>query len=178
MFERFWRAWHRRDVEKRIRRHGWTAIYVGDYSTAPTWAYTIGFQSSLGAPEIIVFDLPEASANDVFHEAFRQIKAGDLVIRDNEPWALGGDGRLMWRKVHPSRFVGDEEPWLGIALTFHTVLSPESGDFEAFQLVLSDTEGRLPWEDGYDERLRPRQRALYEPASPRQASEPAAPDAE
>ncbi|HEY0647892.1 hypothetical protein [Phenylobacterium sp.] len=35
--------------------------------------------------------------------------------------------------------------------------------FNAFQLVLSDNDGRMPWDDGYDERLRPLQPALYLP---------------
>ena len=35
--------------------------------------------------------------------------------------------------------------------------------FEAYQLVLSDAEGKLPWEAGYDERLRPLQVALWDP---------------
>lgn len=51
-----------------------------------------------------------------------------------------------------------------MSLTFHSMISPESGEFEAYQLVLGDADGRLPWEVGYDEHLRPRQRALYEPA--------------
>lgn len=34
-------------------------------------------------------------------------------------------------------------------------------EFEAFQLVLSDNDGRLPWDGGYDEDLRPLQPALY-----------------
>jgi hypothetical protein len=33
---------------------------------------------------------------------------------------------------------------------------------EAFQFVLSD-HGALPWDAGYDERLRPLQPALWEP---------------
>jgi hypothetical protein len=164
MFKGLFDAFRKRNITGSIKRHGWTAIYVGDYSTAPTWAYTVGFRGSLGAPEIIVFDVPQASADAIFHEAFRQIQAGELVIADGEPWPPDGEGRSVWRRVHPSRFVEDEQPWLGIALTFAGVLNPESGDFEAYQLVLSDAEHRLPWETGYDERLRPRQRDLYEPA--------------
>ena len=34
---------------------------------------------------------------------------------------------------------------------------------EAYQFVLPDREGVLPWEPDYDESLRPLQRALYGP---------------
>jgi uncharacterized protein DUF4262 len=163
MFNWLWDALRKRSVERSVRRHGWTGIYVGDYSTAPTWAYTIGFRASLAAPEIVVFDLPPASADAVFHELYRQLKTGELVIGDGELWRADEGARSVWRKVHPSRFVDDEEPWLGIALVFDNISNRQPGDFEAYQLVLSDADGRLPWDAGYDERLRPRQRALYEP---------------
>jgi hypothetical protein len=163
MLKKLWDAWQRHDLTQKIRRHGWTGIYVGDYSIAPTWAYTIGFRSSLGAPEIIVFDLPQASANAVFHEVYRQLKSGEIALGDGEPWKPEEKGRFVWRKVRPDRFIEDEQPWLGIAVSFDAIFNRQSGDFEAYQLVLSDGEHRLPWDEGYDERLRPRQRALYEP---------------
>ena len=163
MFRKLFDAWRKRDIGQRIERPGWTVIYVGDYSTAPTWAYTTGFQDLLGAPEIIVFDVPQASANALFHEISGEIKAGKLTIRDGERWRPDA-GVSVWRKVHPSRFVDDpENSWLGLAFNFH-LLRSGGAEFEAYQLVISDAEGNLPWEPGYDERLRPRQRALWEPA--------------
>jgi hypothetical protein len=146
-----------------VKQHGWTAIYVGDYDTSPTWAYTIGFQRSAGGPEVVVFDIPQDTANSVFHEIFRQLKAGELVMRDGEPW-MPGDVVMIWRRVHPSRFVDDpEQPWLALAHDFHLALAADSGGFEAYQLVVGDAEGKLPWESGYDETIRGRQRALWEP---------------
>ncbi len=164
MFGKLFEVWRKRGITRSVDRNGWTAIYVGDYSTAPTWAYTIGFRRSLKAPEIIVFDIPQASANALFQELFCELKTGELVIRDGERWRPD-DGVLVWRKVHPNRFVDDlEQPWLGLAFDFNLVLSVDPQDFEAYQLVMSDADGNLPWEPGYDERLRTRQRALWEPA--------------
>ncbi len=156
-------ARHKDDIAGRIERHGWTAIYVGDYSSAPTWAYTIGYQHSLGAPEIIVFDIPQESANALFFEIFHELRRGDLIIRDGERWRPA-DGVMTWRKVHPTRFVDDpEQPWLGLAVDFGLILGGASREFEAYQLVVSDPGGKLPWEPGYDETIRSRQRALWEP---------------
>jgi hypothetical protein len=167
MFNSLERAYHRWDTKRRVRRFGWTAIYVGDYQSAPTWAYTVGFHASLGAPEIVVFDVPIASAGGLFHEIYNELKLGKLVLRDHESWRPGeSDNPLCWRKVHPSRLY-DRDPencWLGLAEDFATILAPEAGPISAFQLVLSDPHGRLPWEPGYDERLRPLQRELYLPA--------------
>lgn len=164
MLERLWRSWHRRDIQKRIDRHGWTAIYVGDYHSAPTWAYTIGFRSSLDAPEIIVFDVPQEQANGLFHEVYNDLKSGRLTLRDGERWRPDElETPVVWRRVHPSQLRGDEDVWMGLAEMYDAVRAPQT-EFEAYQLVLSDAEGHLPWEAGYDERLRPRQPPLWEPA--------------
>ena len=160
------RAYHRWDVKRRTRRLGWTGIYVGDYQSAPTWAYTMGFHASLRAPEVIVFDLPKASANGLFYEIYNDLKAGRLVMRDGEEWRPGQHEKpLIWRAVHSSRLYDNdpENPWLGLAAPFAPLLAPERGEFSAFQLVLSDPEGRLPWEPQYDARQRPLQRELYLP---------------
>jgi hypothetical protein len=44
-------------------------------------------------------------------------------------------------------------------MVFHRAEGPA---FEAYQPVLSDPDGKLLWEAGYDERLRPLQVALWE----------------
>jgi hypothetical protein len=166
MLEGLWRAYYRWDIAKRIRRFGWTAIYVGDYQTAPTWAYTIGFHASLGASEVIVFDIPRTSANALFYEIYDDLTSGKLVMRDREAWRPGEfEHPLVWREVHGSRLYDrdSENPWLGLAEDFAQILAPNNGPITAFQLVVADPNGRSPWEPEYDERLRPLQRELYLP---------------
>jgi hypothetical protein len=150
------------DTIRKIEKHGWTAIYVGDYRTSPTWAYSIGFHTTLGQPEIIVFDVDQQQANALFHKLFGELKAG-LILRDGERWSPDGvETPLVWRKVHESRLYDNdpENPWLGLAEDFAN--QSAAGPITAFQLVLSDQAGNLPWEAGYDERLRPLQRPLWE----------------
>ena len=164
MLERLWPSYHRWDIARRIRRSGWTAIYVGDYRSAPTWTYTIGFHASLGAPEVIVFDIPMESANGLLHEIHGDLKSGKLVIRDREAWRSGEfPNPLVWREVHGSRLYDkdSENPWLGLAEDFAAILAPDTGPITAFQLVLSDPDGHR--EPEYDERLRPMQRELNLP---------------
>lgn len=164
MFEKLRRAWHGRDVDKRIAKHGWTAIYVGDYATAPTWAYTIGFQQSLGQPEIVVFDIPQETANEIFWSAYEELKTGALVLEDGKPWHEGDEvNPLVWRRVHQTQ-IESRVGWLTLANVRRLSQTGVMFDVEAYQLVLSDDAGKLPWESGYDERLRFRQPALYLPA--------------
>lgn len=130
------RMYHRWDTTKRVRQLGWTAIYVGDYETAPTWAYTIGFHSTFGAPEVVAFDIPKATANGLFQEIYGDLRAGRFVMRDGEEWRPGEhEAPLIWREVHPSRLYDNdpENSWLGLAETFAAILAPERGAFSAFQ---------------------------------------------
>jgi hypothetical protein len=138
------------------RQPDWTAIYVGDYKQAPTWVYSVGFRSSLGQPEIIVFDLPRPVASRLVSVVHDELRDGRLILEDGREWASAST-RCVWRKVHDDH--------LGEWLTVAFVPAMLAGGLEAYQLVLSDAQGRLPWEDGYDERLRRLQPALWEPPS-------------
>jgi len=150
-------AWVKASLGRRIRRHGWSGVYIGDYETPPSWAYTQGFDETLDHPELVVFDLPRPSATQLFGQVFQQVKAGALVIEDGLIWPPGEERPCVWRKVHPGH-VGE---WLTLACMRRLMRSGFAYGLEAYQLVLSDSEGKLPWEAGYDERLRPLQRALY-----------------
>jgi hypothetical protein len=63
------------------------------------------------------------------------------------------------RKVHPSQV----SSWFGLATERRRRINGDSSGPAAFQLVLADRGGFLPWEPGYDEQARKWQPALYEP---------------
>lgn len=162
MFNWLWTWWHIRDLERRVRKLGWTGGYVGDYVSAPTWAYTIGFDETLDQPELIIFDLPQAIANELMSMAFTEIRDGALVLEDGGVWPAQAEGRSIWRKVHPGHMDGPDG-WFTFALIRRARRTGKSFGLEGFQLVLSDEAGHFPWDEGYDERLRPRQPALWDP---------------
>lgn len=151
-------AWTKRRQARDIDRHGWTGVYVGDYHSAPSWGYSIGFDETLDLPEMIAFDLPKASANQLFWRSFEAQRTGELVIEDGLQ-APFTDTRCVWRKVHPDH-AGE---WLTLACMRRFDRRGTRSGLEAWQFVLSDAEGRLPWEARYDERLRRLQPALWEP---------------
>jgi hypothetical protein len=148
-------AWHRFDTGRRMRRHGWTAIYVGDYRSAPSWVYTVGFRSGLGQPEIIVFDVPRQGASQLCAAVHEELRTGALTLQEGIEWATASS-RCIWRKVREEH----QPEWLTLAFYPAQV----DGGMDAYQLVLCDGDGRAPWEEGYDERLRRLQPALWEPA--------------
>lgn len=152
-------------MERKIKQVGWTAIYVGDYQTAPTWTYTMGFADTLGQPEVIVFDIPRDSASALLWEVFTQLKDGRLVLEDGKVWPEDQERPCVWRRVDRSQ-IESEDGWFTLAIARSFAASGGPFDFDAFQLVLSDNEGRMPWDDGYDEQLRRLQPALYLPRDP------------
>lgn len=151
-------ALERRRQDRMIRRHGWTGVYVGDYREAPTWAYTIGLDGTLDHPELVVFDLTREDATEVFWTAIDEIRAGTLKLEDGVAWPAASDAPGVWRKVHPDHV----DEWLPLAGMRRFAKAGKRYGLQAFQFVLSD-HGTMPWEPGYDERLRARQPALYEP---------------
>src|SRR4051794_40090921 len=115
MFDSLRRSWHQRDIENRVRKHGWTAIYVGDYRTAPTWTYTIGFDETLGQPEILIFDIDQPGANALLQKAFNDLKAGLLTLTDSQPWMDCDDRLGVWRRVHQSQ-IDTPDGWFAAAV--------------------------------------------------------------
>lgn len=165
MLNRLLRWWYVRNTDRRIRKHGWTAIYVGDYSSAPTWVYTAGFTESLGQPELVIFDVPQADAMRLLWRAYDDLKQGVLVLEDGKRWLADETEKpIIWREVHSTQ-VRSPAGWFTLAVTRTALNTDQSSGPKVFQLVLSDGDGRLPWEPGYDERLRNRQPALYLPAT-------------
>jgi len=162
MFDKFRREWHLRDLDKRIQRHGWTAMYVGDFEASPCWAYSIGFEENLGQPEVVVFDITQADANSLLWWIYKSIENGELKPREGEVWAPEGELIGVWREVHSTQ-VDNPDGWFAAALG-RRQRKGATQPLRAFQLVMRDEAQKLPWEEGYNERLRMKQAALYLPA--------------
>lgn len=97
LLDRLRLTWAKRKQARDIDRHGWSGVYVGDYHSAPSWAYTIGFDETLDHPELVAFDLPKASANELFWRSFEALRKGDFVIEDGLQAASGARSTLTTR---------------------------------------------------------------------------------
>jgi hypothetical protein len=83
-------------------------------------------------------------------------------IEDGIVWAQDERGRSVMRSLHPTRL--KDEGWLGLARERYRSTNGTLDGFRAFQIVLSDLNGRLPWEPGHDEGARRWQPELYNTA--------------
>ena len=155
---------HQRDLERAVMKQGWAAALVGRYGEAPSWTHSIGFQETLGQPEVVVFDVPDAQRSALIREVFEELQAGTLTLEDGKTWEREDhDHPAVWRKVHSSQ-IDCPDGWFETAAARRPRGRGPADDPEVFQLVLSDQKGLLPWDDGYDETARPRQPALFLPA--------------
>lgn len=157
-----------RNVAKVVGQHGWTTVPVSGPDDGPSWVYTVGFDETLRHPELIIFDTPYEAAAMELHTAFEGLRSGELKLEDGMVWAEDQSGRCIVRKVHADRISG--EGWFSLALHRRRTLKGDWNGLEAFQLVLADRAGVLPWKAGYDEAARRYQPALYLPPSEDPAS--------
>lgn len=155
-------AWAKWGFLRRILRYGWTGNYIPATDSETSIAYSIGLWEHLDAPELIVFGADPEVSHGLLKQAHAELRTGQLKLADKAPWRLGGNGgpRLVWRAVHPSQIRAE---YFSVAIWYrqHRKLGREG--FSAFQLVISDENGVMPWEEGFGAEDRPQPPELYLP---------------
>lgn len=151
----------RRDLLRRIRKFGFTAMYV-PIDDAGALSYSIGFWESVQAPEVVMFGAPLEIANGLIGEAHRQLKDGELTLQDGAIWNLEWeDGpRMAWRLVHPSQI---RREYFNGAIWYREHRGFDRAGLAAYQLFTAGEGGKFPWEDGFDQSYRSVQPELYLP---------------
>ena len=124
-----------------------------------SWAYSIGFPETVGAPELICF-APALGAARLLADAREYLSDGRLKLRDGAIWdALGFP--LCFRPVHESQMMGFQ--WMRLAKEHAEAQAGRRVDVEAYQLFLPDNEGRYPWEEGCLPGVKDMQPLLFNP---------------
>ena len=139
--------WGIHKTARQVGRSGWTAVHISHHPGRPRYAYTVGFDETLGHPELIVCDLPARAAFKLFEDVFRGIRTGELWLEDRDyfetPRGVG-----VWRNVHEDRIY--EELWLFFASHRRIVKTELDSGLRALQLVLPDPRGAFPWEPDFE----------------------------
>jgi len=152
------------DIARRVRKHGWTGVYVypGDDADAIALSYSIGFWEAVDAPEVVMFGMTQEVTSGLLWKAFDDLQAGALTFVDSAIWELDWEGApaMAWRAVHPSQIRREH---LNVAIWYRERQGFSRYGLKAYQLVVADTAGKFPWEEGYDTDYRPRQPELYLP---------------
>lgn len=139
-----------------VETNGWCAEPVLAVEDPPTpgYTYSIGFEASFQHPELVLFGLQPVAARGLIELVADQLGGGVTIpsgvfvgLLDHDlPCAVVPLDVGRHRGLFPGidRYYGDGVMW------------------RVSQFVWPDRAGRLPWDEGYDERLRVAQPVLAE----------------
>ena len=118
---------------------------VSDSSASPAHAYSIGVTALTGFPEILVIGLAPATANDVISVTVDALRNGtEIPIACELVGLLDGEQRCAFAPLAED----DASKWCP-AVSEYTDIS-----VEVVQMLYPDRQGFLPYEAGYEQRMR------------------------
>jgi hypothetical protein len=137
----------RKQIEQLVAAHGWAVqgVFADPAAGEPTFSYTVGLYRTHKHPELVVFGVsPEVAKTILNRVAFRFAKEGEPIvpgvrydeILEGFPVVFvtaGQDGVDSHLYAYEWFYKGQTPPVL--------------------QMVWPDTDGRFPWEDGFDRRF-------------------------
>jgi hypothetical protein len=112
----------------------------------PAYAYTIGFPAHVAFPEVVVFGLTPVAARGLLGLVADARRGGTEIPLDVELVGLL-DNELRCRFSAVDLDVWGE--WFGTAAAWY-----RGAPFELVQLIYPDRNGFLPYEAGYEQRMR------------------------
>jgi Domain of unknown function (DUF4262) len=141
---------HAEKIEWMIETHGWAlepvAAHADTDPPSPAYAYTIGVPALTGFPEITVFGLTPAAANGLAGMIVDALRGGtEIPLGVELVGLLDNDLRCLFARVdlavHGDRYATAAAWYAG-------------APFDVVQLLYPDRNGFMPYEAGYDRRMR------------------------
>lgn len=129
-----------------VREHGCHINYVFDPDgEMPAYAYSVGFQETVGQPEVIVFGLSMDVMKFMINQTLQQCREGLLLEDGAELNGLLEGHRCIVCEVSPANITRE---FFNSAIWFRNHVAGEEMD-AAFQIVWPGAkDGLFPWEEG------------------------------
>ena len=141
---------HAEKIEWMIETNGWALEPVIPRSDTvpptPSYAYTIGVPALTGFPELAVFGLTPAAANGLIGLVVDALRGGtEIPFRVELIGLLDNELRCMFAPIELAEH----------GAAFATAGSWYRGEpFEMVQMLYPDRNGFMPYEPGFEQRLR------------------------
>jgi hypothetical protein len=136
-----------------IERHGWhiAGVNADTRNDFPQYAYTVGFGDTLAHAEVIVIGLSHESAGMLLNAVGERIRQHGRLETDTRYTDLLSNGLgLSFVEAAEDR----ARDLMRLANWYYEAASHRTGTrYRVLQLVWPDSDGRLPWEPGYDTRF-------------------------
>jgi Domain of unknown function (DUF4262) len=147
-----------------IEKFGFQSVHVFGDQDEPGFTYSVGFTSTLGASEFIIFGLNRDTMHSMLWDIFEQIKAGKKIV-DGARWSdLIDNYDCVSRTVHHTNI---QTEYLNSAIWYWESQLDNDSLLPVMQIVWPGSpgfgEGLFPWEDGCHDEIRRLQRPLYLP---------------
>jgi hypothetical protein len=139
---------HSEKIEWMIETSGWALEPVEARPELdpprPGYAYTIGLPSLVGFPEAVVFGLTPVAANGLFGLVVDALRGGtEIPVGVELVGLLDNDLRCRFAPIV------DHADWFATGAAWYR------GDpFDIVQMLYPDRNGFMPYEAGYDQRMR------------------------
>jgi hypothetical protein len=141
---------HAEKIEWMIETAGWALESVGARTDTdppnPAYTYSIGLPEAVDFPEVALFGLTPVAAKGLLTLVVDARRGGtEIPLGVELIGLLDNDLRCLFAPVELDTWA----PLFETATSWH-----RGGDFELVQMVFPDRNGFMPYESGYDERLR------------------------
>ncbi|MEO6653871.1 MAG: DUF4262 domain-containing protein [Ilumatobacteraceae bacterium] len=141
---------HAEKIEWMIETNGWAlepvAPSIDTDPPTPSYAYTIGVPDLVGFPEIAVLGLTPVAANGLIGLCIDALHGGTEIPYGVELIGLlDNELRCMFAPVAPELLDG----WFATAAAWY-----HGRSFSVVQLLYPDRNGFMPYETGFEQRLR------------------------
>lgn len=136
-------------LAKKMMEYGWIVTGVPSIGIC----YTVGLMDKFNHPEIVIHGLPVQTAY-VFLQSIVK------MIGDGQRFEPGKNYDELAN--FPTQFVvvdRSNADWVGMVYNYN------GPNFNALQMVWTDTKGKFPWETGFEKRFIDKQHVLNAPVS-------------
>jgi len=153
---------HDQNLIDKIDEFGWFCLTVApqrdDPDQGPIFAYSIGFETSLLQPNVILFGLGSKVMHGMLSMVFNAVRQGRR-LSDRSRWTEPLEGyECELRSVHRTNCIPE---YFGYGLWYHEQYLGRREPFTAYQLFWPGVKDRLlPWESGSHEIVRAAQPRL------------------
>lgn len=141
---------HAEKIEWMIETNGWALEPVSPRADidppTPAYAYTVGVTDLVGFPDIAVFGLQPAAANGLIGLVVDACRGGtEIPLGVELIGLLDNELRCMFAPVDTLEFGA----FFGTAAAWY-----RGEDFQMVQMIYPDRNGFMPYETGFEQRLR------------------------
>jgi len=141
---------HAEKIEWMVEANGWALEAVGPDPDAspprPACAYTIGLPASVDFPEVAVLGLSPSDAHGLIELVVDLRRSGtEIPVGEELVGLLGNEMRCAFAPVDRAEHGG----YFATATAWY-----DGADFEVVQFLYPDRNGFLPYEMGFEQRLK------------------------